>query len=90
MGLQERWSSDQFSLPLRTTEDVRCIPVPSQTYSQIYNTSYAFWGGASTLNYTSPVRTPPTTNSDYTHIEHEHTLAIIAPCAVACRYSQLG
>ena len=27
-----------------------------QTYSQIYNTSYAFWGGASTLNYTSPVR----------------------------------
>ncbi|CAK0783284.1 hypothetical protein CVIRNUC_006483 [Coccomyxa viridis] len=27
----------------------------AQTYSQIYNTSYAFWGGASTLNYTSPV-----------------------------------
>ena len=30
-----------------------------QTYSQIYNTSYAFWGGASTLNYTSPVRPLP-------------------------------
>ena len=28
----------------------------SQVYSQIYNTSYAYWGGNSTLNYTSPVR----------------------------------
>ena len=27
----------------------------SQVYSQIYNTSYAYWGGNSTLNYTSPV-----------------------------------
>ena len=24
-------------------------------YSQLYNTSYAFWGGGSALNYTSPV-----------------------------------
>ena len=24
-------------------------------YSQIYNASYVFWGGNSTLNYTSPV-----------------------------------
>ncbi|CAK0736397.1 hypothetical protein CVIRNUC_000740 [Coccomyxa viridis] len=27
----------------------------AQVYSQIYNTSYAYWGGNSTLNYTSPV-----------------------------------
>ncbi|CAL5218603.1 g300 [Coccomyxa viridis] len=27
----------------------------AQVYSQIYNASYAFWGGNSTLNYTSPV-----------------------------------
>ncbi len=27
-----------------------------QVYSQICNSSYAFWGGNATLNYTSPVR----------------------------------
>ncbi|BDA44108.1 Purple acid phosphatase 15 [Coccomyxa sp. Obi] len=27
----------------------------AQVYSQIYNSSYAFWGGNTTLNYTSPV-----------------------------------
>ena len=26
-----------------------------QVYSQIYNTSYAYWGGNTALNYTSPV-----------------------------------
>lgn len=26
-----------------------------QVYSQIYNESYAFWGGNTTLNYSSPV-----------------------------------
>lgn len=27
-----------------------------QVYTQLYNTSYQFWGGSTTLNYTSPVR----------------------------------
>ena len=51
-----------------------------QTYSQIYNTSYAFWGGASTLNYTSPVRGFP------------HSITVFHACLrqLLCQYTNVS
>ena len=40
--------------------------VSTQVYSQIYNESYAFWGGNTTLNYSSPVST---LSSPYSHCD---------------------